>query len=85
MTVLTSHQHLAVFSVLIMALLVGMMEKAMAPLRYLCLQNPRDGGACWAAVYGVAQCQTRLMQLSSSSGDEMELHCGFFVFGYPVF
>ena len=25
------------------------------PLRYSCLENPRDGGAWWAAVYGVAQ------------------------------
>jgi len=31
-----------------------------------CLENPRDGGAWWAAVYGVAQRQTRLTQLSSS-------------------
>ena len=37
------------------------------PLRYSCLENPRDRGARWAAVYGVAQSQTRLMQLSSSS------------------
>ena len=26
----------------------------------ICLENPRDGGASWAAVYGVAQSQTRL-------------------------
>ena len=32
-----------------------------------CLENPRDGGAFWAAVYGVAQSQTRLKRLSSSS------------------
>ena len=31
------------------------------------LQNPRDGGVWWAAVYGVAQSQTRLKGLSSSS------------------
>ena len=31
-----------------------------------CLENPRDGGAWWAAVYGVAQSRTRLKQLSSS-------------------
>ena len=30
-----------------------------------CLENPRDGGAWWAAVYGVAQSQTRLKWLSS--------------------
>ena len=28
------------------------------PLQYSCLENPRDGGAWWAAVYGVAQSRT---------------------------
>ena len=28
------------------------------PLQCSCLENPRDGGAWWAAVYGVAQSQT---------------------------
>ena len=37
------------------------------PLQYSCLENPRDGGAWWAAVYGVAQSWTRLKRLSSSS------------------
>jgi len=37
------------------------------PLRCSCLENPRDGGAWWAAVYGVAQSRTRLKWLSSSS------------------
>ena len=37
------------------------------PLQCSCLENPRDGGAWWAAVYGVAQRWTRLKQLSSSS------------------
>ena len=32
-----------------------------------CLESPRDGGAWWAAVYGVAQNRTRLKRLSSSS------------------
>ena len=36
-------------------------------LQYSCLENPRDRGAWWAAVYGVAQSRTRLNQLSSSS------------------
>ena len=35
------------------------------PLQCSCLENPRDGGAWWAAVYGVAQSWTRLKQLSS--------------------
>ena len=37
------------------------------PLQYPCLENPRDGGAWWAAVYGVAQNRRWLKQLSSSS------------------
>ena len=37
------------------------------PLQYSCLENPRDGGAWWAAVYGVAQSRTQLKRLSSSS------------------
>ena len=34
------------------------------PLQCSCLENPRDGGAWWAAIYGVAQSWTRLKQLS---------------------
>ena len=37
------------------------------PLQCSCLENPMDGGAWWAAVYGVAQSRTRLNRLSSSS------------------
>ena len=37
------------------------------PLQCSCLENPRDGGASWAAVCGVAQSRTRLKRLSSSS------------------
>ena len=37
------------------------------PLQSSCLENPRDGGAWWAAVYGVAQSRTRLKRLLSSS------------------
>ena len=37
------------------------------PLQCSCLKNPRDGGAWWADIYGVAQRQTRLKQLISSS------------------
>ena len=37
------------------------------PLQCSCLENPRDGGAWWAAVYGVAPSRTRLKWLSSSS------------------
>ena len=37
------------------------------PLQCSCLENPRHGGAWWAAVYGVAQSRTRLKRLSHSS------------------
>ena len=37
------------------------------PLQCSCLENPGDGGAWWAAVYGVAQSWTWLKRLSSSS------------------
>ena len=41
------------------------------PLQY-CLENPRDGEACWAAVYGVAESRIPLKRLSSSSSLEFE-------------
>ena len=40
------------------------------PLQYSCLENPRDRGACWAAIYGVSQSQT-LKWLSSSSSSRV--------------
>ena len=43
------------------------------PLQCSCLENPRDGGAWWAAVYGVAQGRTRLKRLSSSSSSMLLL------------
>ena len=44
------------------------------PLQYSCLENPRDRGAWWAAVYGVAQSQTQLKLLSSSSSTVRNVH-----------
>ena len=44
------------------------------PLQCSCLENPRDGGAWWAAVYGVAQSRTRLKRLSSSSNNRITTH-----------
>ena len=41
------------------------------PLQCSCLENPRDGGAWLAAVYGVAQSRTRLKRLSSSSSSSL--------------
>ena len=43
------------------------------PLQCSCLENPRDGGAWWAAVSGVAGSQTRLKRLSSSSSSSYSL------------
>ena len=37
------------------------------PFQCSCLENPRDRGAWWAAIYGVAQSRTQLKRLSSSS------------------
>ena len=42
------------------------------PLQCSCLENPRDGGAWWAAVYAVTQSWTRLKRLSSSMASEDE-------------
>ena len=41
------------------------------PLQCSCLENPRDGEAWWAAIYGVALIQTRLKWLSSSSSSSL--------------
>ena len=43
------------------------------PLQCSCLENPRDRGAWWAAVYGVAQSRTRLKRLSSCSKTSLSL------------
>ena len=43
------------------------------PLQCSCLENPRDGGSWWAAVYGVARSRTRLKRLSSSSSSRRKL------------
>ena len=65
------------------------------PLQCFCLENPRDGGAWWAAVYGVAQSQTRLKQLSSTivymycnllihSSFAMNMHTHVFEYQFPI-
>ena len=48
-------------------ILLSFGEGNVNPLQCSCLENPRDGGAWWAAVCGVAQTQTRLKRRSSSS------------------
>ena len=55
------------------------------PLQCSCLENPRDGEAWWAAVYGVAQSRTQLKRLSSSSssrGNQCLFLMGMFVLSY---
>ena len=44
------------------------------PLQCSCLENPRDGGVSWAAIYGVAQSRTRLKWLSSSSRKSVPMY-----------
>ena len=45
-------------------------------LQYSLLENPRDGGAWWAAVYGVAQSRARLKRLSGGSSMESQMSQG---------
>ena len=47
------------------------------PLQCSCLENPRDGGAWWAAVSGVTQSRTRLKQLGSSSSSSTPIRMAF--------
>ena len=49
------------------------------PLQCSCLENPRDRGAWWAAVYGVAQSWTWLKRLSSSSSSSSSIYCKYFL------
>ena len=49
------------------------------PLQCYCLENPRDRGAWWAAIYGVAQSRTLLKQLSSSGSSIKLRNSAFYV------
>ena len=51
------------------------------PLQCSCLENPRNGGAWWAAIYGVAQSRTRLKRLSNSSSSSSLQVVGISVHG----
>ena len=55
-------------------LLSGIGEGNGNPLQCSCLENPRDGGAWWAAVYGVTHSRTRLKRLSSISSGSTKQH-----------
>ena len=62
------------------------------PLQRSCLENPGDGGAWWAAVYGVAQSRTWLKRFSSSSSnrkrwewdDLREQHWNVYIIIYEI-
>ena len=59
------------------------------PLQCSCLENPKDGGAWWAAVCGVTQSRTRLKWLSSSSSSLGQAkkrwkEATHFTWNYPV-
>ena len=54
------------------------------PLQCSCLENPRDGGAWWAAFYGVAQSRTGLKRLSSSSSSSIGSIEPYFLSGWLV-
>ena len=58
------------------------------PLQYSCLENPMDRGAWWAAVYGVAQSQTRLSKFTFTSHfhaleEEMATHSSVLAWRIP--
>ena len=54
------------------------------PLQCSCLENPKDGGAWWAAIYGVAQSRTRLKWLSSTFLEkEMATHSSVLAWRIP--
>ena len=58
------------------------------PLQYSCLENPMDGGAWWAAVYGVAKSQTRLSNFTftfhfHALEKEMETHSSVLICRIP--
>jgi len=56
------------------------------PLQCSCLESPRDGGAWWADIYGVAQSRTWLKRLSSKQGDNTQPWCTLSQFGTsPLF
>ena len=54
------------------------------PLQCSCLENLRDGGAWWAAVYRVTQSRTRLKRLSSSSSSSKVYNIDGAVWQTPI-
>ena len=71
--------YIVVYSNVVSGILCGlekkvwhMLQYAWIPLQCSCLENPRDRGAWWVAVYGVAQSRARLKRLSNSSRETRE-------------
>ena len=63
-------------------------EGSGTPLQYSCLENPKDGGAWWAAVHGVAKSQTRLSDFTftfhfHALEKEMATHSGILAWRNP--
>ena len=54
------------------------------PLHCFYLENPRNGGVWWAAVYGVAQSRTRLKRLSSSSSSSVCMSTSLSQLSHPL-
>ena len=57
------------------------------PLQYSCLENPMDGGACWVAVHGVTEGQTRLSNFTFTfhfHALEMEMATHFNVLAWRI-
>ena len=72
--------HLSKFHIYALVYCIG--EGNGNPLQCSCLENPRDRGAWWAAVYGVAQSRTRLKHLSSSSSSSGQIYQSFIASGF---
>ena len=83
MTEATSHAYTYVST----CVYIAIREGDGTPLQYSCLENPRDRGAWWAAVYGVAQSRTRLKRLSNSSSSILQYicMCNIHIFPYNDF
>ena len=56
-----------------------------SPLQCSCLENPRDSGAWWAAIYGVTQSRTQLKWLSSSSSTSIVLCVYIYIYFFFFF
>ena len=54
------------------------------PLQCSCLENPRDGGAWWPAIYGVTQSWTRLKQLTSSSSSSSKYKYNYYLYMFII-